>query len=269
MKNGYFILPLLLLYFKSFCQAPELPKFKSVKIESFSGAPARYRPNITSNIAFWIAPNSEIIAIDFLDGFIEVFYKKDTVYIFADNFKNNIEIQNQIDLFLKIQKDRENYFTKIKDIENRYKDSVKLSEDVKIIVQQEVEHNEYVKGLYLKYKSLNSPLAFAEASVTYNSIGNPEANVSVYNISENIIDAFEVSILCYDNYNRPVKHYLYKTNVFKGISQEVIEPSNGTSGVWTLYGHENTTKVIFILKSVHYKNKGAWYPKNRVSIKSE
>ena len=93
--------------------------------------------------------------------------------------------------------------------------------------------------------------------------------MSAYNISNYDIDAFEVSILCYDNYNRPVNHYLHRTNVFKGISQEFIEPSNETFGTWTLYGYENTTKVIFVLKSVHYKSKGAWFPKNRITVKSE
>jgi hypothetical protein len=263
------ILILILISISGFCQVPEIPKFKSVKVESFGGAPVRYQPIITTNILFWIPPNAEIIATDLVDGFVKVNYEKSVGYVFADNFKKNPEVQQQLDLISKAEQDRLDYYEKMKEFEIRYKDSVKLAEGINVMVRREEESFNKTKKNIAKYKSLGSPLAFVEANVSYNSIGIPEANLSALNINNNNIDAFEVSILCYDNYNRPVNHYLYRTNAFKGISQEIIEPNNETFGTWTLYGYENTTKVSIVLKSVHYKGKGAWFPKNRILIKSE
>lgn len=230
-----------------FGQVPKIPKFKPVLVKSLNGAPSSQIPELMSNIKYWISPNVEVNAIDYKWGFIKVSHKNDTVYVFSDSFKDIPEVYDQVKVILKAEKDKLVYFERIKDLEKRYKDSVELA----------------------KYKSLGSPLALVEAIVTFNSIGIPEANLSVYNISNNNIDGFEVSILCYDNYNRPVNHYLHRTNVFKGISQEVIEASNKTFVRWTLYGYENTTKGTFLLKSVHFKGKGTWYPKNKITIKSQ
>ncbi len=112
-------------------------------------------------------------------------------------------------------------------------------------------------------------MALSEASVSFNAIGIPEANLSVYNITDKEIDAYEISILYYENFNRPVNHYLYRVNRFKGLSQDTIQPGDESSGTWTLYGHENTTKINILLKSVQYKKHGVWYPKNTIQIKSQ
>ena len=259
----------LVCSFTSYCQIPEIPKFKPVLVKSLDGAPSRQSPELMTNIKYWINPSVEVNAIDYKWGFIKVAHKNDTVYVFSDSFKNIPEVYDQVKAISKAEKDKLAYFEKIKDLEIKYKDSVRVAEEEKTKKEQEKEIQDYTKKLYTKFKALGSPLALAEASVSYNSIGNPEANLSAYNISNYDIDAFEVSILCYDNYNRPVNHRLYKTNVYKGISQEIVEPSNETFRTWTLYGYENTTKVIFVLKSVHYKSKGAWFPKNRITVKSE
>lgn len=259
----------VLCAFEVVCQVPEIPKFKPVLVKNFKGAPAKEKPDITSNISFWIPPNAELTAVEIIQDFIKVIYEGKTSYVFFDNFKTNAEVQEQLNSISKAEEDKKAYFEMIKELEKKYKDSVRLAEGIEVMRQAENEATTYAKKLFTKYSSLGSPLALAEASVTYNSIGIPEANLSAYNISKNDIDAFEVSILCYDNYNRPVNHYLHRTNVYKGISQDLVEPSNETFGTWTLYGYENTTKVTFVLKSVHYKSKGAWYPKNKILIKSE
>lgn len=250
-------------------QVPVIPKFNSVSIKYFKGAPAKDKPNITSDILFWIPPNAELIASELVDDFIKVIYDNKIGYVFFDNFKNNPEVQEQLNSIIKAKEDKIAYFDKIKEIEKRYKDSVKLAEGIEVMVQEEKEILDKAKKLISKYKSLGSPLAFSEASITFDAIGTPEANLLVFNITDKDIDAFEVSILCYDNYNRPVGHYLHRSNVFRGISQDLIEPSKEDYGTWTLYGYENTTKVTIVLKSVHYKGKGGWYPKNKISIKSE
>lgn len=250
-------------------QVPIIPKFNPVIVKSLDGAPSRDKPELMTNIKYWIKPNIEVTAIDYKWGFIKVAHQNDTVYVFSDSFKDIPEVYNQVKSISNAEKDRLKYYEYIKELEIKYKDSVKLAEGIEVLAREQNEVANYAKKLYTKYKSLGSPLAFSEASVTYNSIGIPEANLSVFNITDKDIDAFEVSILCYDNYNRPVGHYLHRSNVFKGISQDLIEPSKESYGTWTLYGYENTTKVTIVLKSVHYKGKGAWYPKNKISIKSE
>lgn len=265
---------LIFISFCGFCQVPEIPKFNPVVITDFNGAPARNNPIITSNIKYWISPNAEIIAIDYeIDSkFIKVVHQKDTVFVYYDNFTKNLVVQEQLNKIFNAEKGRKKYYENIIELEKRYKDSLNLvkEEKIKAIEKKDLDDvKNNLKKLLIKYQSLGSPFIFLDAIVSHNSIGIPEANLTAHNISGKDIDAYEVSILCYDNYNRPVNHYLYKTNVFEGLSQQLVEPSNETSSLWTLYGYENTTKITIILKSVHYKGKNAWYPKNKIFIKSE
>lgn len=121
---------------------------------------------------------------------------------------------------------------------------------------------------HAKYKKIGSPLAINFVSVETNSIGGSVANVSVSNISNKIVDGFEVSISCYDNYERPVNHYAYKTNKYKGISQDEIKMDFEEASSWTLHGHDNTTKIIVSLVSVHFKDGKVWRPTKPVTMKS-
>ncbi len=258
---------------------PEIPKFNPVVVKTFGGAPAREKPILLSNIKYWIKPNVEIKALEITDEFIKVEHLNDIVYVVKDNFKDVKEVNNQLIAIIKAEKDLKDYNEYFK----KYKDSLLMADLDKIVIEaikkenvekekeidSEIQRNNQLNALIKKYKSINSPLAMSEASVSFNSIGIPEANLSVYNITDKEIDAFEITILCYDNYNRPVNHYLYKVNSFKGLSQDTIQSGDESSGTWTLHGYENTTKIKIILKSVHYKRYGAWYPKNIIQIKSE
>ncbi len=241
---------------------PEIPKFNPVVVKTFGGAPAREKPILLSNIKYWIKPNVEIKALEITDEFIKVEHLNDIVYVVKDNFKDVKEVNNQLIAIIKAEKDLKDYNEYFK----KYKDSLLMADLDKIVIESEVQRNNQLKALIKKYKSLNSPLAMSEAYVSFNSIGIPEANLSVYNITDKEIDAFEITILCYDNYNRPVNHYLSRVNSFKGLSQDTIQSGEESSGTWTLYGHENTTKIKILLKSVHYKLYGVWYPKNIIQI---
>lgn len=271
--NKIFLITLFLLnYGVGFAQFPEIPKFNPVLVKTFGGAAAREKPILLSNIKYWIKPNVEIKALEITDEFIKVEHMNDIVYVIKDNFKDVKEVNNQLIAIMKAEKDQKDY----NDYSKKYKDSLLMADLDKIVIEaikkeneEEVQRNNQLIALIKKYKSINSPLALSEASVSFNSIGIPEANLSVYNITDKEIDAYEISILCYDNYNRPVNHYLYKVNSFKGLSQDTIQSGDESSGTWTLYGHENTTKIKILLKSVHYKRYGAWYPKNIVQIKSD
>ncbi|QQS37037.1 MAG: hypothetical protein IPM56_03530 [Ignavibacteriales bacterium] len=104
------------------------------------------------------------------------------------------------------------------------------------------------------------PLYFHKASVTFNSIDNPEAYISLRNISEKTIDAYTLKILCYDRFDNPVKDGLYGDNNFGAISQETISPLSYNSGKWTLYGHENTAKIKVFIDKVHFTDGTTWRP---------
>ncbi|HBX22619.1 MAG TPA: hypothetical protein DEF34_03125 [Desulfotomaculum sp.] len=106
------------------------------------------------------------------------------------------------------------------------------------------------------------PIEAVRAWVTFNSIGNPEARVRVKNISKKTIDAFTMDIHCYDNFNRPVNHYLRDDNIFGAISQNYkLAPGEvkGDSYYWTLYGHDNTTNIEVNLKEAHFTDNTTWH----------
>ena len=102
-------------------------------------------------------------------------------------------------------------------------------------------------------------IKITDIEVHDNSIGTPEAYASFKNVGTKDIDAFEVDIYCYDNYDRKVKHYAYGTNIFGGISQELLKVGHvDDNSYWTLYGHDNTTKIKVVLRSVHFIDGTIW-----------
>lgn len=108
------------------------------------------------------------------------------------------------------------------------------------------------------------PLSIVSTSVKKNSAGTPEATVIVKNTSKKTIDAFTIRILCFNNYNNPVNHYLYDTNVYNGIDQLKINPGE-TSGYgthWSLFGYDNTTKIKVVLNDVHFTDNTIWVNPN-------
>ena len=100
-------------------------------------------------------------------------------------------------------------------------------------------------------KSYNSPIAFLYAAITYNSIGVPQASISIKNITKKTIDAYTIRIECYNNFDRPVNHI--DGNIFQGISQETINPNEeDLFNTWVLHGFDNTTKIKISLREVHF-----------------
>lgn len=121
-------------------------------------------------------------------------------------------------------------------------------------------------------EAIKPPLQLIRGTMERNAINNPMAGVIVKNISDKIIDAYTVKIHCYNNYGDPVKQYGYDSNVYGGISQERIYPGreDGYNTFWTLYGHENTTKVEIVLVKVHCTDGTLWTPEagQRVFVKA-
>jgi len=135
--------------------------------------------------------------------------------------------------------------------------------------QEEKEKEEAKKREY--EESIKPPLQLVKAQIVFNVLGYPEAKVIVKNTSSKIVDAYTVSIYCYDNFNNPVKKYNADSNKFGGISQDIINPgqSNGYDGTWTLHGHENTTKIKVVLDKVHMSDNSTWTPQKGQEISVE
>ncbi|CAH0998033.1 hypothetical protein EMA8858_04168 [Emticicia aquatica] len=221
--------------------------FKKVSVLTKNEMPFRKTPVLNGSASDFIPKGSSIEVIDYENDFLKVIFNKKIGYVSSLQFANYDEVKSQVDSLY--ERDR----------------VIQLQKEDAAIKNKQDEINKK----YEKLRALGVPIELSKANVSYNSIGNPEAILEVRNISNKIIDAFEVDILCYDNYNRPVSHYLYKTNRFKGISQDEIEPFDENYSTWTLHGHENTTKIKINIKSVHFKNGTKWLPKTNIGISGE
>lgn len=103
------------------------------------------------------------------------------------------------------------------------------------------------------------PLVITDKTVTYNSIGIPEAHVSFKNVSTKTIDAFEITIKCYDSYDRLVRKQISNEGAFYGISQNRNISSGDMQGAtWTLHLFDNTTKFDATITSVHFTDGTVW-----------
>lgn len=112
-----------------------------------------------------------------------------------------------------------------------------------------------IKNIRIKNgKKNNIPLCFIVADVKQNNIGNPEIRLKVKNISNQDIDAFDITIYCYNRYGNPVNKYSTGSNICAATSQDLIKKGEESSGTWTLFGQELTTNVKVFLSKVHFTN---------------
>lgn len=111
------------------------------------------------------------------------------------------------------------------------------------------------------------PLKIIESKVTYNSIGSPITNLTVKNLTTKKIDAFEIKVSCYDTYGRLVTsfgdtaYYGIMQNIktdYKGHDAGYIGPGQITTGYWTMYLFENTTRISVQIISVHFTDGTVW-----------
>jgi len=249
------------------------PIFKSATIISNSSNLLRSNPTILSKILRTVYQGDSITAIGYENEFVKVkVYGNQIGYINSIHLENYPEISLQIAEFNNIELSVKNlekvkYLLKLSNEELRQK----LLKENEALEKERDEIDALLRtdSIIKKYQKLGSPLAFSKCYVSFNSIGVPEVNVERINITADIIDAYTVDVSCYDNFNRPVKHYLYSNNIFNGISQvEILSMEKGESS-WELHGYDNTTKIKVFLKKVHFTNGKTWIPKsNPIQIKS-
>lgn len=114
---------------------------------------------------------------------------------------------------------------------------------------------------YQNQKKLNNnmPLIITDSFISINSIGTPEIGLGFRNLSGKVIDAFEFRVRCYDTYDRPVNRIGTRSNLFKGIFQEIIQPNEVLEATWNLTLYDNTTKINDLkITSVHFTDGTTW-----------
>lgn len=106
----------------------------------------------------------------------------------------------------------------------------------------------------------NIPLKIIEATVTYNSIGIPEVNLTTKNLMTKTIVAYEMSLRTYDDFDRKVNRWLSSSNLFEGISQNnKIASGSYNTDTWTLNLYDLTTKVKNIkITAVKFSDGTTW-----------
>ena len=90
----------------------------------------------------------------------------------------------------------------------------------------------------------NVPLLVKSSSISYNSIGIPQANIVFESLSLRRIKAIEVSFKCYDDFGNPVNKFSGSSNKFFGVAQnQYILLGDKVTFTWVLNLHELTTNI--------------------------
>src|SRR3954468_7431596 len=102
-------------------------------------------------------------------------------------------------------------------------DSLEVQKSVDSVITESRESNRK------KYeeKSLLSPVKFLKSWVTKNSIGTPEANITLKNTGNTGVDGLKIMIFCYNNFDEQViggTGGAMGLNVQNCILQEKLDP---------------------------------------------
>ncbi|WP_259015876.1 DUF5780 domain-containing protein [Emticicia fluvialis] len=204
------------------------------------------RFNKPMEMMYKIPPNSEISVVgykkDFNDGndYVQAIHKGKTGYIDAYFLRTNEELAKRIEAI--------------------------KAQNAQIANGRKEEKNTKQNA---KQKVNDPPLAINSVDLKYNSVSTPEASVVVSNLSTETIDRYEVTIACYDGYNRPVNHPVRKNNRFRGVYQVKLAPGQANVlGNWILEGHDNATRIVVSLVSVRFADGKTWKPTKAITVKS-
>ena len=148
---------------------------------------------------------------------------------------------------------------------NRRIETIKLR-DARIENAKKEEKSSKLTNHYIK---LGSPLAINSVDLRVSSVSTPEAIVIVSNLSNKTINRYELSISCFDNYNRPVNHPARRSSQFKAVYALELNPGKeNIFGNWVLDGYDRATKVTVSLISVRFSDGKIWRPAQPVIMRS-
>ncbi len=146
-------------------------------------------------------------------------------------------------------------------------------------IQNAYSHLEPLRESPEYTQARSEPIAFYKGTLTKNSIGTPEINLYVVNMTNKAVDAFVFEASCRNRFEEDL-------GTFRGISQEVIQSSepylvdqidelnrykrfrhpyqtqvyvsNSRRYTWTLYTFDLTTVVRITLVKVHFVDGTTW-----------
>lgn len=103
------------------------------------------------------------------------------------------------------------------------------------------------------------PLRFVSASIARDILDTPIAHFVVENTSAKIVDAFEVTIYCFNRFGDPVEGFL-DDSIVEGIAQRTILPGEDKEFSFRLIFRATASKIRVVLKRVHMTDGSVWKP---------
>ncbi|MFF2484329.1 copper amine oxidase N-terminal domain-containing protein [Paenibacillus sp. NPDC058071] len=111
---------------------------------------------------------------------------------------------------------------------------------------------EYQKSLKQELvKNKNVPFKIRKYSISYDTLGYPDANISLLNLTDKRIVSFELSFSCYDAYGDKVNGLFSNSNRFYGLGNNVsVKSGESFTFTWSLseFGDTASLKNIQIDK---------------------
>lgn len=103
-----------------------------------------------------------------------------------------------------------------------------------------------------------SPVVAEKISVTRDSIGTPEANVTFKNTSTKEIDGIKARFKVFNNFDEPVNGFLADNNNFDALSQDKIPAGASSDGTWAMYNFDGASKIKVEVFHVHFTDGTTW-----------
>jgi hypothetical protein len=250
--------------------------FQAIKVKAPQKTPLNKTYAMAEAPTKWIVDGEEIEIIGFENDNFKVNYGGESLFTPAVYFKDNEVLNFYVTNYKTKQKVtpnvqegllNSNFENKISDFEANVSPLKEdLSQETKEYLAKEMEKENLVISKYVK---LGSPVALLNASITFNSLNIPEANLYFKNIGKKVIDSVEVDVHCFDKLNKRVYHSTFNKIKFTGKSKNKIEINEYRLEDWQMYGFENTSKIILSLKTIYFNDNSVLKPKIPIEIKSE
>lgn len=104
------------------------------------------------------------------------------------------------------------------------------------------------------------PLELMGGSIRTNVINLPDARIQLRNRTSQRILAYSVEMECFNSYGEPVRDFAGGSNVFRGVSQDVVEPYGEDTATWQLSLHATTSSARVRIMRVKLEDGTEWRP---------
>ena len=158
------------------------------------------KPDLYANALFFLSESDTIVFMDLEDNYWKVKARDSIGYIHKAFVIGDEKFNKFSDSVFRESQSRKRHRDSLNSaallFEKKIRDSV---EKRKEYIRDSLE-----KAKYIRFSKKGVPIYFVSAQVNFNSIGTPEANLVIKNISKKVIDAYDIKVYCYDRFDRPV-----------------------------------------------------------------